>query len=47
MSQDRLYQPLAEANIALFRDDKNIGEVGKGRLVGDDAGKADLPPAAI
>lgn len=47
MSQDRLDQPLPEAGVALLRDDEDIGEVGKGRLIGDDAGKADLRALAI
>jgi hypothetical protein len=47
MSQDRLDQPLSEAGVAFLRDDEDIGEVGKGRLIGDDAGKADLRALAI
>jgi hypothetical protein len=47
MSQDRLDQPLPETGVALLRDDEDIGEVGKGRLISDDAGKADLSALAI
>jgi hypothetical protein len=47
MSQDRLDEPLPEAGVALLRDDEDIGEVGKGRLIGDDAGEADLRALAI
>ncbi len=47
MSQDRLDQPLPEAGVALLRDDEDIGEVGKGRLIGDDSGEADLRALAI
>ena len=47
MSQDRLDQPLPDAGVALLRDDEDIGEVGKGRLIGDDAGKADLRARSI
>jgi hypothetical protein len=47
MSQDRFDQPLPEAGVALLRDDEDIGEVGKGRLIGDNAGEADLIALAI
>jgi hypothetical protein len=47
MSQDGLDQPLPEAGVALLGDDEDIGEVGKGRLIGDDAGKADLRALSI
>ena len=47
MSQDRLDQPLSETDVALLGDNEDIGEVGKGRLVGDEACKADLQSVAI
>jgi hypothetical protein len=47
MSQDRFDQPLPEAGVAFLRDDEDIGEVGKGRLIGDNAGEADLRALAI
>jgi hypothetical protein len=47
MSQDRLDQPLSETDVALLGDNEDIGEVGKGRLIGDDAGKADLHARSI
>jgi hypothetical protein len=47
MSQYRLDQPLPEAGVALLADDEDIGEIGKGRLIGDDAGKADLRALSI
>ena len=47
MSQDRFDQPLPEAGVALLRDDKDIGKVSKGRLIGDNAGEADLRVLAI
>ena len=47
MSQDRFDQPVPEAGGAFLRDDEDIGEVGKGRLIGDDAGKADLRALSI
>jgi hypothetical protein len=47
MSQDRFDQPLPEAGVAFLRDDEDIGEVGKGRLIGDNAGEADLHALAI
>ena len=47
MSQDRFDQPLPETGVALLRDDEDIGEVGKGRLIGDNAGEADLRALAI
>ena len=47
MSQDRFDQPLPEAGVALLGDDEDIGEVGKGRLIGDDAGKAGLRARSI
>ena len=47
MSQDRLNEPPPEAGVALLRDDEDIGEVGKGRLIGDNAGEADLIALAI
>jgi hypothetical protein len=47
MSQDRLDQPLPEAGVALLCDNEDIGEVGKGRLIGDDSGEADLRALAI
>ena len=47
MSQDRFDQPLPEAGVALLRDDEDIGEVGKSRLIGDNAGEADLRALAI
>jgi hypothetical protein len=47
MTQYSLDQPLAEARVALLRDDEDIGEVGKGRPIGDNAGEADLHALAI
>jgi hypothetical protein len=47
MSQNCLDQPLPEACVALLRDDEDVGEVGKGRLIADDAGEPDLRPVAI
>jgi hypothetical protein len=47
MSQDRLDQPLSETDVALLGDNEDIGEVGKGRLVGDEARKANLRAVAI
>ena len=47
MSKDRLDQPLPKTDIALLRDNKNIGEVGEGRLVGDEACKTNLRAVAI
>src|SRR6516162_4510443 len=47
MSQDRLDQPLSETDVALLGDNEDIGEIGKSRLVGDEACKADLRVVAI
>jgi hypothetical protein len=47
MSQDRFDQPLPETGVALLRDDEDIGEIGKGRLIRDNAGEADLRALAI
>ena len=47
MSQDRLDQPLSETDVALLGDNEDIGEIGKSRLVGDEACKADLRAVAI
>ena len=38
---------MPEPRVALLCDDEDIGEVGKARLVGDDAGEANLRAAAI
>ena len=47
VGKDGLDQPLPEPGIALPGDDKDVREIGKSRLVGNDAGKADLRVVAI
>src|SRR5204862_4091209 len=47
MRQDRFDQPSSKTGMALLRYDKDIGKIGKGRLIGDQAGKADLRALAI
>src|SRR5215469_4248628 len=45
--EDRLDQELAEPGTAMVGADEHVGYVGEGRLVGHDAGKADLHAVAI
>src|SRR5262249_18612730 len=47
ISEDRLYQPLPEPIVALLCDDKDVGKIREGCLIGDDAGEADLRAIAI
>jgi hypothetical protein len=47
MIEDRLDQPLPEPGVALFRDDKDVGKIRKGRLIGDNPREADLDVFAV
>src|SRR5581483_3295756 len=47
VGDDRLHQPDAEPLPALLLEHEDIGDVGEGGVVGDDAGEADLGIAAI
>ena len=47
MLQHTFNQPPPEANTAILLENKDVGEIGKGRVIGDGAREADLSLAVI